>query len=100
MNVPGQEGLGGDWLERADEALGFIESQGDRDHILYRFDTQYLPALVKARAPSEVWRVWEAFRFFVTARPTRRKPFTLTEDETDRVIGVLSELLGLPRGEP
>ncbi len=100
MTVPGQDDFGIDWLERADEALGFVENQSDRDQILYRFDTQYLPALAKARAPSEVWCVWEAFRFFVTARPTRRKPFALTEDEADRVIGVLSELLGLPRGEP
>ena len=100
MTESNQLQSGDDWLEHADAELGFIENQGDRDHLLYRFDAQYLPALMRANAPSEIWQVWEAFRYFITARPTKRKTFALTEDEADKVIDILAKLVGLPRGEP
>lgn len=89
-----------EWLEDADRALAFIQDADARALILYRFDAQYLPALRAAHAPEMAWRAWEAFRYYLTARATRRKPFVLSEADADRVIATLTALLGLPPSIP
>jgi hypothetical protein len=88
------------WLEDADRALAFIQDADARALILYRFDGQYLPALRAAQAPDMAWRAWEAFRYYLTTRATRRKPFALSGTDADRVIATLTALLNLPPSTP
>ena len=85
-----------DWVEEADRALGFVDDPDARGLILYRFEGQYLPALRKARNPDQVWRAWDAFFNYLTFRESRRKFFSLSEDDALRVIAVLTDALDLP----
>ncbi len=88
-----------DWVVRADAALAFIDEPDVRTQFLYRFDSQYLPAMLKATSSFGVWRVWEAFRYYLSARATKRKAFSLSDEQADAVIDSLASILGLPRGE-
>ena len=85
-----------DWIEKADEALGFLDDLDAQGLILYRFDGQYLPALRKARNSEQVWRAWNAFYNYLTYRESRRKFFSLSGDDALKVITVLTDLLDLP----
>ena len=88
-----------DWVIKADAALDFIDDSDARTQFLYRFDSQYLPALLKARTSFDVWRVWEAFRNYLSVRATKRKAFSLSDEQAHAVIDTLASILGLPRGE-
>ncbi len=85
-----------DWVEAADKALHFVEDADARGLILYRFEGQYLPALRKARNSQQVWRAWNAFYNYLTLRQTRRKFFSLSEEDADKVITTLTDALDLP----
>ena len=85
-----------DWVEAADQALQFIEDPDARGLILFRFEGQYLPAVRKARGPEHLWRAWNAFHQYLTARQSSRKFFSLSDEEADRVISTLTNLLDLP----
>ena len=85
-----------DWIDAADEALAFVEDIDARGLILYRFEGQYLPALRKARNGEQVWRAWNAFYNYLTFRESRRKFFSLSEEDALRVITVLTDALELP----
>ena len=85
-----------DWIDRLDEAISFVEDLDSRSLILLRFEDQYEPALRQGRNPQDIWRAWEAFRYYLTTRRTRRKPFQLTESEADRIISIAIEMLDLP----
>ena len=84
------------WVEAADEALSFVEDLDARGLILYRFEGQYLPALRKARNSEQIWRAWNAFYNYLTFRESRRKFFSLSDDDALKVITALVELLDLP----
>lgn len=84
------------WLVKADEALSFIDDPDARGLILYRFDGQYLPAIRKARNTDQLFRAWNAFYAYLTARRSRRKIFSLTAQEADDFIEMLVTLLELP----
>lgn len=84
------------WIEAADEALSFVEDLDARGLILYRFEGQYLPALRKARNPEQTWRAWNAFYNYLTFRESRRKFFSLSDDDALKVITSLVEVLDLP----
>lgn len=88
-----------DWVVRADAALVFIDDPDVRTQFLYRFDSQYLPAMLKATTSFDVWRVWEAFRHYLSTRATKRKAFSLSDEEAEAVIDTLASTLGLPRGD-
>ena len=85
-----------DWIEAADEALLFVEDIDARGLILYRFEGQYLPALRKARNGEQVWRAWNAFYNYLTFRESRRKFFSLSDEDALRVIATLTDALELP----
>lgn len=85
-----------DWVDAADASLQFIEDSDARGLILYRFEGQYLPALRKARNAEQVWRAWNAFYNYLTFRESRRKFFSLSEQDADRVITALTDILDLP----
>lgn len=84
------------WIEAADKALSFVENLDARGLILYRFEGQYLPALRKARNSEQTWRAWNAFYNYLTFRESRRKFFSLSDDDALKVITALVELLDLP----
>lgn len=83
-------------MDTADVALDFIEDGDARGLILHRFNGQYLPALRKARNAEQVWRAWNAFHHYLTTRETRRKFFSLTADDADKAIALLTTILDLP----
>ena len=85
-----------DWIDAADEALAFVEDIDARGLILYRFEGQYLPALRKARNGEQVWRAWNAFYNYLTFRESRRKFFSLSDEDALRVITTLTDALELP----
>lgn len=84
------------WLVKADEALSFIDDPDARGLILFRFDGQYLPAIRKARNRDQLFRAWNAFHAYLTARESRRKIFSLSAQEADDFIERLVSLLELP----
>ena len=84
------------WIDKADAALSFIDYPDARGLILYRFDGQYLPAVRKARNKDQLFRAWNAFHAYLTARQSRRKIFALTAQEADDFIEGLVALLELP----
>ena len=84
------------WVDAADSALSFIEDGDARGLMLHRFDAQYMPALRKARNQEQVWRAWNAFHHYLTARETRRKFFSLSNEDADKAISLLTSILDLP----
>ncbi|MCH7653349.1 MAG: hypothetical protein IIB14_06690 [Chloroflexi bacterium] len=67
-----------------------------RGLILFRFEGQYLPAVRKARNKDQLFRAWNAFHAYLTARQSRRKIFALSAQEADDFIERLVTLLELP----
>ena len=88
-------------LRQADTALaGLVPDEASRWQMLDRFFRQYLPALLRSPARDDGERVWESFRYYITAPCTSRKPFALSIGEAERVIVALMQLLpGLPAGD-
>ena len=84
------------WVDAADSALAFIEDGDARGLSLHRLDAQYMPALRKARTQEQVWRAWNAFHYYLTARETRRKSFSLSNEDADNAISLLTSILDLP----
>ena len=77
------------WFEIA---YSLDELQGDAEgarQIASRFSGKYLQALRRATTPEERDRVWLSFWHYVTARPTMRKPVTLSHDAADALIAEL-----------
>lgn len=85
-----------DWIDDLDREISFIDDVDSRTLILLRMEAQYVPALKGARSAEAAWRAWEAFRYYLTARTTSRKPFSLSQDDADRVIAIAIEMLDLP----
>ena len=85
-----------DWVEAADEALQFTDDPDARGLIMARFEVQYLPAIRKARNAEQLWKAWNALHHYLTARESRRKMFSLSAEDADRVINILTEILKLP----
>ena len=84
------------WLVKADEALSFVDDPDARGLIMFRFEDQYLPAIRKARNKDQLFRAWNGFRAYLTARQSRRKIFSLSAQEADDFIERLVALLELP----
>ena len=87
---------GEDWVDTADAALKFVADADARGLILHRFEAQYLPALRKARNQEQTLRAWNAFYNYLTFRESRRKFFSLSSEDADRVIATLTSILDLP----
>lgn len=85
---------------QADVALArLVPDEASRRQVLDRFFRQYLPALARSPASGDAERVWESFRYYITAASTSRKPFALSVEEAERVIAALAELMpGPPSG--
>ena len=80
---------GSAWFEIAsgqDELRG--DAEGARQ-VADRFSGKYLPALRRAATPEERERVWLSFWHYLTARPTMRKPVTLSHGAADTLIAEL-----------
>ena len=84
------------WIDIAIESLEFIQDPDAVGLILYRFQGQYLGAITKARTPDHTWKAWNAFHAYLTSRESRRKNFTLSDSDADKVILLLTNILELP----
>ena len=69
-----------------DELRG--DAEGARQ-VASRFSGKYLQALRRASTPEERDRVWLSFWHYLTARPTMRKPVTLSHKAADTLIAEL-----------
>ena len=70
----------------------FDEFKDDLDScqlLVDRLLGQYLPALLSARTEADLDRVWRAFWSYLTAPATRLKPFGLSSESADELIGKL-----------
>jgi hypothetical protein len=79
--------------ERALRAVSFLEDEDSSTQIADRFAGKYAPAVQWARNEAAVDRAWGALRFYLLARPTMRKPWGLTPDQTERVIAALRQVV-------
>ena len=93
---PEETDLAAAWAQAADEALAFITDEAARAHIVFRFQEQYLPALLRSPNGAAVKRVWDSFRYYLTVGATWRKPFALSGEEADRVVDTLKALCPQP----
>ena len=85
-----------DWQALAQEVERGLDFLGDPEAafiIAVRVEAQYGPAAYRATSPEAEEYAWEAFRFYLMARPTRRKPFMLSDEEADRVISLARSLV-------
>ena len=77
-------------------ASGLDELSGDAEgarQVASRFSGKYLPALRKASTPEERDRVWFSFWHYLTARPTMRKPVSLSHSAADTLIADLQAVV-------
>ena len=73
-----------------DELRG--DAEGARQ-VASRFSGKYLQALRRATTPEERDRVWLSFWHYLTARPTMRKPVTLSHGAADTLIAELQAVV-------
>ena len=78
---------------RVESELAFLNSPEAATQIAARVAAQYAPAVLAAPNPDAQERAWEALRFYLTARPTPRKPFALTEAEAEQALAALRPLV-------
>ena len=91
--IPMPEGVDWERFEReADTALVFVDDDARRQIVL-QATTKYAPAALSAATPEALMRAWDAFHFYLTARPTRRKPWQLPPGEAELVIATVKDLL-------
>jgi hypothetical protein len=75
------------WGEIAIRSPELVENPEGAAHLAFRFAGKYLPIVLGAKDNEERERVWLAFWSYLTARETSRKPFGLTADAADEIIG-------------
>ena len=73
-----------------DELRG--DAEGARQ-VASRFSGKYLQTLRRATTPEERDRVWLSFWHYLTARPTMRKPVTLSHEAADTLIAELQAVV-------
>ncbi|MBI2866916.1 MAG: hypothetical protein HYX97_01115 [Chloroflexi bacterium] len=99
MAEPDETDLAATWAQAANEALAFLTGESIRAQIVFRFQEQYLPALLRASNSTAVARVWDSFRYYLMVEATWRKPFALSGEEANRVVNALKALSPLPPEE-
>ena len=77
------------WLDIAADSPELRDDAEAMAHVVHRFQGKYLPAWTRAKTPQERERAWTALWHFLTARPTRRKPFALSAQAADELIARL-----------
>jgi hypothetical protein len=75
------------WVEIAIRSPELEENPEGAAHLAFRFAGKYLPIVLGAKDNEERERVWLAFWSYLIARETSRKPFGLSSDAADEIIG-------------
>ena len=75
------------WEEIAIRSPELEENPEGAAHLAFRFAGKYLPIVLGAKDNEERERVWLAFWSYLIARETNRKPFGLSADAADEIIG-------------
>jgi hypothetical protein len=75
------------WEEIASRSPELEGNPEGAHHLAFRFAGKYLPTLRRARDHEERERVWLSFWSYLVARETGRKPFGLSSDAADDIIG-------------
>ncbi|MEX2598197.1 MAG: hypothetical protein WD533_00910 [Dehalococcoidia bacterium] len=89
-----------DWSRfqrNAELALEFLDDDTAAAQIASRVTAQYAPAVLAAPDSDAEERAWEALRYYLTVRPTMRKPFALSDTEAQQVIDELRPLVDAER---
>ena len=81
------------WLEIAAALDELREDAEGARQVASRFSGKYLQALRRATTPEERDRVWLSFWHYLTARPTMRKPVTLSHGAADTLIAELQAVV-------
>lgn len=79
--------------ERSARAVSFLEDEGPVSQIAERFAGKYALAVMGAPSDAAAERAWGAFRYYLLARPTLRKPWGLTAGQTEQVIAELRRVV-------
>ena len=74
------------WEEIARDLPELVDNPEGTAHLASLFAGKYLPALLRAGTAEARERVWLAFWSYLIARPTRRKPTSLSQKAADRLI--------------
>lgn len=75
------------WEEIAARSPELEENPEGAAHLAFRFAGKYLPIVLGTKDNEERERVWFAFWSYLIARETSRKPFGLSSDAADEIIG-------------
>ena len=75
------------WVEIAIRSPELEENPEGAAHLAFRFAGKYLPVVRNAKDHEERERVWLSFWSYLVARETSRKPFGLSSDAADEIIG-------------
>ena len=82
-----------DWREAFLTAPTVMQDEAVFDHVMARFRTKYMEAVLRAREPAAEERAWEGFYFWMVFPATNRKTFEIPVDEADARIGALRPLV-------
>lgn len=75
------------WEEIAIRSPELEQNPEGAHHLAFRFAGKYLPVVRNAKNQEERERVWLSFWSYLVARETSRKPFGLSSDAADEIIG-------------
>lgn len=81
------------WEEIANDLPELVGNPDGAEHLAYRFVGSYLPALLTARTKEAKDHVWLAYWTYLTARESKRKPFRLSQQAADQLIGEFQKVL-------
>ena len=81
------------WEEIARSSPELVDNPEGAEHLAYRFVSQYLPALLEGKAKVSKDHVWLAYWTYLTPRESKRKPFRLSQQAADQLIGEFQKVL-------
>ena len=81
------------WLEIAARQAELDGDPEGAEWVVARFSGKYLQALRQSKTPEQADRVWLSFWHYLTARPTSRKPLSLSHAAADHLIDEFKSVL-------
>ncbi|MBM3941119.1 MAG: hypothetical protein FJ318_09650 [SAR202 cluster bacterium] len=76
-------------IQLTEAAVAFVEDDAAREQIVDRVLFQYVPAALNAKTDEQTARAWDALRYYLTTRPTPRKPWQLSAADAERIVAGL-----------
>lgn len=81
------------WREAFLVAPTVTQDEAVFDHVMARFRTKYMEAVLRARGPAAEERAWEGFYFWMVFPATNRKPFEIPPEEANALLESLKPLV-------